>query len=106
MHRPTVGVLAVLLVFAGFAAPQFDLDPALAKQLQAACWRVGLLLGAVWLAHPVLWRLQSGPVMWALAVLVVVLAIRPRLFPLAIGVLLAFALLRPRVKKALETMRS
>ncbi|MEX0713076.1 MAG: hypothetical protein WD278_12045, partial [Pirellulales bacterium] len=63
--------------------------------LATACWRVGLVMAVLWLALPQTRRLQPWLVGTLLAGAILV-AIRPKLIPLALGVLILFAVLRPR----------
>ncbi len=66
-----------------------------AEQLHAACWRIGALCGALWLAYD---HLQRVPIwIWAfLPVVLIVLARRPVLLLALIPVVLAVAILKPR----------
>jgi hypothetical protein len=86
------GVMLVLAV-AGWLWPGAD-----AERFAGICGRVGLLLGAIWLAYPQVVRLPA----WLLAtvpVLVVLAAVRPRWFLYVLPIVLLLAILRPRAKK-------
>lgn len=66
-----------------------------AAELQSACWRIGALCGALWLAYD---QLRGIPwwVWLALPVLLLVAARRPQLLVLVIPALLLLAVLKPR----------
>ena len=96
MHRPTVGILAIVLLSLG-AILSLAVSGDDAQAWAAGLIRVGIALGALWLALPELKRLPQ----WALilaAVLLVILARWPKQFFVAVAVAIAFALLRPRMK--------
>ncbi len=65
------------------------------EQLHAACWRIGALTGALWLAYDHLQRVPWW--IWAFVpVVLIVLARRPVLLLAIIPMLLAIAVLKPR----------
>jgi hypothetical protein len=94
MHRPTVGILALALL-AGAAAIYLGLPGDEWYAAMAGMFRMGLVLAALWLAEPQLRRLPGWAIFGVVAVMVV-LALRPRLFLLAVIVLIVAAILRPR----------
>ena len=103
MHRPTVGAIALVLL-AGWLAllfgeeslrETFDLDQSLTIGLQAACIRVGLVMAAIWLAHPQLNRLP-GWTAKAILLGAIVIAWRPKIAIVVLPMLLAYFVLRPR----------
>jgi hypothetical protein len=98
MHRPTVGVLAIVVLLLGAILSLVGVGDE-AQAWGAGLVRVGLALGALWLALPELKRLPRW-VLVAAAVLLVVLARFPKQFFVAIVVAVAFAILRPRVRAA------
>lgn len=99
VRRHLLGIISLVL-FAG--AVIFWIWPpqgAGYQQLEAACWRVGALTSISWLAYSDLRRLPA----WCWAVLLgvlIVVALRPRLFLLAVPVIVALAILRPRIGKS------
>lgn len=98
MRRTVVGIISLALllgaVYFWFVPP----ESAAMLNLEAAFRRVGLLMGAWWLAYEEIRRLPGWA--WAaIPALIVVLAIRPRLFLVAIPVILALAILKPRLGK-------
>ena len=95
MHRPTVGVLAIILLVGGFAMYLAGYDEGNAFLLQAALLRVGALLAALWLAHPELSRMRPWMAILFVAELVGVVFVRRLLVPVLIVAVLV-ALLRPR----------
>ena len=63
--------------------------------LEAACWRVGALMGILWVAYTDIQRIPA----WLLAAippLVVLLAWKPRLFLVVAPIVLFIAFIRPR----------
>jgi hypothetical protein len=97
MHRPTVGVLAILLLLAGGVMYFAGYDEGNALLLQAAFLRVGAVLAVLWVAHPELSRMRPWMVILFVAALVGVVFVRRLLVPLLIVALL-IAVLRPRNK--------
>ena len=95
MHRPTVAILASILLTGGVYLSLVDHDDGFTAGLHAACWRVGGLLVAIWIAHPQLVRLPA----WIYAVgcaAAVAIAVRPRLAIIVVPLVLAALWLRPR----------
>jgi hypothetical protein len=95
MQRHTLGILAAMLLVAGIVLGVGPWKQETVELVQAAGLRVGLLLGAGWLAYDDLSRLPP----WLLPLwigMIVVVAWRPRLFPLALVVGAALLLLQPR----------
>ena len=97
MRRHAIGIITLLLL-AGAAAfwiwPQSG--STWAPQFEAACWRVGALMGVLWIAYPDLKRIP--PWFWGVLVAaLVIVAVRPRVALAAVPVLLVLAVLRPRV---------
>jgi hypothetical protein len=89
MHRPTIGIIAILLfVLAAVLFPFSSRDDTTVVMLFSACLRVGILMSVVWLAQPHL----TGVPWWLLAIagliLVGILAIKGQPRPM---LLLLFA---------------
>ena len=103
MHRPTVGILAIVVLVLG-AALSFVGSGDDAQAWGAGLLRVSLALGALWLALPELKRLPVW-VLVSVAVLLVVLARFPKQFFVAVIVAVAFAILRPRIRRLQEPNR-
>ena len=98
MRRIAVGIIAIVL-FVGVA--YFLLYPpegALETQLEAACWRVGALMAAIWLAYPEVARLP-GWLLGMVPILGLILALKPRYLLLAVPIVIAMAILKPRVRR-------
>lgn len=72
-------------------------SPGGGHQTSGVLVRVALVLGALWLALPELERIPRVG-LTAVLVATVVLALQPRLFLLALGAIVALALLRPRLR--------
>lgn len=96
MHRPTLGVIAALLVAGGVVTMAVDLGEGHVVS-GGMLLRAGLVLGSVWLVLPSARRIPA-PAWLAIAVFSAVLVFRPRLFlwGLAVSVVVALAALVPR----------
>jgi hypothetical protein len=98
MHRPTVGAIASVLLGSTAVLWLWPPDWQIYAMLLAACTRLGLLMGVIWLAHPQLARLPAG-LFEGLLVVVLVVAVRPKLLlfaaPLLVALLAVWAM-RPR----------
>jgi hypothetical protein len=94
MHRPTIGLITVVLLAVGFATrDQSD------GALSSACLRVGLIMAILWFAQPQLKHLPR----WLVAVSAVgafVVMRWPRLVVVALPVVVILWLLRPRRPQA------
>ncbi len=98
MHRPTVGILALILLVVGAIALVFPGDEGSRQNVAAGCLRVGLILAVVWLALPELTRSTSRWFLLGTIAVAIVLARWPRLIVVVAVFLVAIAILRPRVK--------
>jgi len=98
MRRHLIGIIAVLLflgaVYYWIRPPQGSFQ----TQMEAACWRAGTLAAVLWLAYGEVRRMPAW--FWiALPVLCVVLVRWPKQAVFAIPIIIALALLRPRVRR-------
>ncbi len=95
MHRPTCGIVTILLLLAWGACAYFGGS----ELWSGAFLRVGILTAALWLALPQLQRLPSKLLVLVGAALVVVAVVilikRPLAIPLFAGVLILMIKLRP-----------
>jgi hypothetical protein len=97
MHRPTVGLIALILLagaayYRMFPPPSED---SVQVGLEGACVRLGIVMAALWLALPQLSRFPWWiGVAVLLAVIVAVLASKPRLFVYALPILVALWMTR------------
>ena len=97
MHRPTLGLIAIVLLAASAALALWPTSWDGGPALQAACLRVGIVMAALWAALPQLHRIPN----WFLtlgAAMAIVVAIQPRRLVILLPLLLAIWLLRPRRK--------
>ncbi|MEX0937292.1 MAG: hypothetical protein WDZ59_05475 [Pirellulales bacterium] len=106
MHRTTVGITAAVLlstaaVLAVWQPTGWDGH----QPMLAACLRVGLVLGALWLAHPQLSRMPSWLFGVAVA-LAVVVALRPKLIVLVVPLAIILWLVKPRASRRGNAPRS
>ncbi len=95
MRRILVGIIAILLLVGAVYFHLFPPAGAFWTQLEAACWRVGALMAVIWLAYPEVARLP-GWLVGTVPVLAVILAFRPKLFLVAVPVVIALAILKPK----------
>ena len=98
MHRPTVGILALLLLVVGGATLMATSGQLARPELGAACLRIGLILGVLWLALPDIARPVNRWIALGVIAAVILIARQPKLAILAAVFLVAIAVLRPRVK--------
>ena len=68
------------------------------QQFKAACWRLGPALAVLWLAYSEVERLPPW-LLFAVPVLLALLAWRPKLLLVAIPILIALAILKPRIAR-------
>ena len=97
MHRPTVGIIALLLLAAAGAVHFFSPDR---QALLAACLRVGMVMAVLWLALPDAKKPVNWAVMGPLLGLVVAFFLLPKPLKIALVLLSPFllALLWPQIR--------
>ena len=96
MHRPTVGILALVLLLVGSIIWLGWRHEENAQQWIGACWRVGFAMAALWLALPDLRRLPTW-ILVPLLIVAVLIARQPRIMLLAFVAMVLYAWLRPRL---------
>ena len=94
MQRQILGVLALVLLIAGVA---FSVGGEERQDVAGLCVRIGLILGALWLALPELTRPGARWLFVAIIVFAFVLAKFPKMTIYAAILLVALAVLRPRI---------
>ncbi len=104
MHRPTVGIIALVLLL--LAVVLFVVGDEKTEAWQSGCQRVGLLMGAFWLAMP---HLKGVRPLWVilgliLALVAAVLAVRHH--PLSVAMLLTIVLVLGYLSIASRPRRS
>jgi hypothetical protein len=102
MHRPTVGVLAILLLLAGGVMYFGGYEEGNAGLFQAAFLRIGAILATLWVAHPELSRMRPWMAIVLVAALVGIVFVRRLLVPLLLLAVLV-AILRPRSSPTKKT---
>ena len=92
MHRPTIGLIAIVLLVAGFATRGASDDA-----LSAALLRVGLVMAILWFAHP---QIKNLPKWWvAIGVATLFLVTRfPKLLMVIIPIAAILWFLGPRAR--------
>lgn len=98
MHRPTVALLAIVLLLTGTALWFVGGDVEDYQAWIAACWRVGAVLAALWLALPEMRRMPTW-LLLAILVVAVLVARQPRAMILVFVAAVAYAYLRPRLQR-------
>lgn len=82
MRRTAVGIIAlVLLGIAGYGYLRYGLDSGESGFFWSSCWRMGLVLGAIWFALPNLLEMKGkqSPMMLLIGLgLVMIIAVRPK----------------------------
>lgn len=99
MQRPAIGIIALVLLFAGAGLYFGGGGSQAALTWAAGCLRIGMVMAVTWLAHPQLSRLP----LWFFGLLlacVVAVALRPKLLIAAVVVLIAAVILRPRKRES------
>jgi hypothetical protein len=109
MQRTAVGICGVIIFLGGVLLYFFGPNEDAYAMAAASGVRVGLVLGAIWLAYPQLARVPWWIVRVGLAAVLVVAALpRPALARAAVGIvvplLIALWLLRPRPPKKKTTV--
>lgn len=102
MQRKAIGILKSKIVALGLIWPL--VQPESGDTLPLACWRVAIVLGALWLAFPQVSKLPPWQVAGVTGAFVVIAArpklllilLRPKVLVVAIPVLALLWFLRPR----------
>jgi hypothetical protein len=98
MHRPTVGVIAAVLLLVG-AIGQVGHFSEGTQNVTVAFLRVGTVLAVVWLALPQTRKLKSKFWMAAIVAVAGALVWRRQLIPFLLAFIFIVAILRPRIQK-------
>jgi hypothetical protein len=106
LHRPTLGILAIVLLSLAAALAIFGPADGNYVQYTSACLRVGVVLAVLWLALPETRPLKNRLLIAGIVLAAVVFVVRPRLLlvvvknPVAVGIIGAafflLKILRPR----------
>ena len=95
-QRTKVGLISLVLLLVSAALVVWPLsDPTTHVAVQGACVRIGLIMAAIWLALPQLSVLPG----WLVALVTlsaVIIAFRPKYAIIAVPLVIAFLVLRPR----------
>ena len=99
MQRHAIGIIAIVLLLGSvglFIWQRVEPSEDWRYALMGATNRVGILMAVIWLAYRELKRLP--PWMWGtLPVLLAILAVRPRYLVIAVPIVIALAILKPRL---------
>ena len=97
MRRHAIGIIAVLLLGTAGTLWLWPIVDDGSQVIGAACLRVGVLMAVLWIAYTDVQRIPAW-VLGVVPVLMVLVALRPRLFPYVVPIVLFIAILRPRKK--------
>ncbi|HVX13205.1 MAG TPA: hypothetical protein VHC22_18615 [Pirellulales bacterium] len=95
MHRPAVGLIALVLLAGAAACKLLDIG---SSAMASAFWRVGVIMGLLWLALPELLRVRGKFVWVLLAGAVGIIFLRPKLAPVVLVFCVIYAVIRSRSK--------
>ena len=98
MRRILVGIIAIVLFVGAIYFHAYPPEGAFWTQLESACWRVGALMSVIWLAYPEVTRLPAW-LLGTVPVLTVVLALRPKYLLIVLPIVIALAILKPKVRR-------
>ena len=107
MNRTLLGLCSIVLLVLGIATLARGASDNTTTSFAAGCLRVGLVLGAMWLALPQINRILATTPRWLLVALgigLVVIVIRPLLALVVIPVLVALWFFGPRLTTKADPM--
>ena len=94
MHRPTVGLIALVLLTGAAGCYLFGWA---SGALESAFWRVGMVMAFLWLALPELLRVRSKMLFGIFLAVLLVAVLSRRLLPLVVVFCAVYGVfLRPR----------
>lgn len=109
MRRHLIGILSLVLLAGAALFLVFPPQSVMTTEWQAACGRMGLLLGLLWLAWPQAVRLPRW-LLIAVPLAAMVLVLRPKYFlfavPMVVLVAVAVSMLMPRPARGKAPSRS
>ena len=92
MQRHALGIISLIsLTAAVYGLVKYGISDGQTSVFASACLRIGLVLGAVWLAYPQLIKLRGGTSGWFIALLggiALCIAVRPRLAVVLVPIML------------------
>ncbi len=88
MHRPTAGILAIVLLTVGIGL-SIGSESEIWQHFGGSCWKFGVLVGLIWFAHP---QLKKMP-LWLPPMLLISLLIGLRWPKMLLWLLLAAVIL-------------
>ena len=100
MNRTLLGLCALALLFLAGVTLARGTDDSTSASFAAGCLRVGLVLGAMWLALPQINRILATTPRWLLVAMgigLVVIIVRPILALIVVPALIALWFLGPRL---------
>jgi len=95
VRRHAIGIIALVLLAAAAALWIWPVDADWREPLKAACTRLGPCMAVLWIAYPDVKRLPVW-VVPTIPLLLALLAWRPRLLLVALPIVIALAVLRPK----------
>ncbi len=98
--RRKAGILALVLLAVGLGLQWWPGGVESYEGLSAACIRIGAVTGVLWLALPEAGRPINRWLLLGVALVALVVVLRPRLILVALLALAAIAILRPRAPRS------
>jgi hypothetical protein len=92
-----IGIISVILLVGALALWIWPSQASWYVPFWSACCRLGPFMAVLWVAYPEVRRMPAWLVA-AIPLLIVLLAVRPKLFLIALPVVIALAILRPRAR--------
>lgn len=100
MHRPTIGIITLLLL-AAIPVLHYSLPADEAQLWISGCIRVGLIMGGLWLAHPQLVKIPPKFLLFfflGFFALMIFIIKQPRAIVMLAAIALFLAWLKPRIE--------
>jgi len=95
VRRHAIGIIALILLLAAAALWIWPVEADWHEPLKAACSRLGPCMAVLWIAYPDVKRLPVWLVP-TIPLLLAILAWKPRLLLVALPIVIALAVLRPK----------
>jgi hypothetical protein len=95
VRRHAIGIIAIVLLLGAGALWIWPLDNTWYLPLKSACMRLGPCMAVLWLAYPDVKRLPAW-LLPTIPLLLAILAYKPRLFLIALPVVILLVIIRPK----------
>jgi hypothetical protein len=95
VRRHAIGIIAIVLLLGAGALWIWRLETTWYLPLKSACTRLGPCMAVLWLAYPDVKRLPAW-LLPTIPLLLAILAYKPRLFLIALPVVILLVIIRPK----------